>query len=486
MLEAKEVRITDIEEFDSIDVVEVLVKAGDSIKINQPLVTLESEKAMMDFPSQYSGVVQKVNVTEGSKVKEGDSIVTLEVQIQEPIADDSMNDVQDAQVSREAGMPGATAGGRAMHGAIADDSMDGGGRAKQDARAEDAKVVADADHAQASAVPLTAKTEITTEQNPVTEVQENPPTPPPEPPQDKPTTAYASPGVRKYARELGVDLDVVQGSGRQQRVILDDVQNYVRGNLHHSSSNERYIESKTPSKPLNFSSYGETEAVELTKIQKLTANNMSNAWQSVPHVTHFDQADVTLLEQYRKKLADELHAKAIKLTPLAFVTKALVATLKQFPQFNASLDLASEKIILKKYFHIGIAVDTPHGLLVPVLRNVDKKTIEQIAAELMQVSDLARQRKLTPKQMAGASMTITSLGNLGGRAFTPIINPPEVAILGVSKMFIQEKVTESGVVQQKLLPLSLSYDHRVINGADAARFCTHLKNVLEDIWKLIL
>lgn len=434
----KEIHITDIEEFDAVDVVEVLVNVGDSIEINQPLVTLESEKAMMDFPSQYSGVVQKINVTEGSKVKEGDTLVTLEVQ------EESMSEQTLAT-----------------------------------------KSAAGSDHAQAiQKEPSTAKMETTVAEKTGTEEVGNT--------QSHTLTAadsakaYASPSVYKYARELGVDLGAVEGSGRQQRVMKKDIQNYVSTRIHDSTSHSAQAKAVTHSKPLNFSSYGHTEAVELTKIQKLTADNMLDAWQSIPHVTHFDQADVTLLEQHRKQLADELKAKGIKLTPLVFVIKALVVTLKQFPQFNASIDLASGQLIFKKYFHIGIAVDTPYGLLVPVLREVDKKTIPQIAEELMEVSASARKRKLTAKQMAGASMTISSLGNLGGQAFTPIINSPEVAILGLSKIIVKEKVTDTGVVEQKLLPLSLSYDHRVINGADAARFCTYLKDVLEDIWKLIL
>ena len=224
----------------------------------------------------------------------------------------------------------------------------------------------------------------------------------------------------------------------------------------------------------------------MTKIRKLTARNLLAAWQSIPHVTHFDQADVTRLEQYRRQLADEAQALDIRLTPLVFVIKALAATLAQFPRFNASLDPAGGQVVLKKFFHIGIAVDTPHGLLVPVLRDVDRKTLVQVAGELAALGTLARERKLTPAQMAGASMTVSSLGNLGGQAFTPIINPPEVAILGLSKMIVREKTAAGGILQQKFLPLSLSYDHRAIDGAEAARFCSHLKAILEDIWKLVL
>ena len=417
----KEVKITDIEEFDSVDVVEVLIKEGDSIEVDQALITIESEKAMMDFPSPYKGVVKKIKVTEGGQVKEGDTLVVLEAQ--ETEAEPDQPEPQENVVSKSEDKPDASS---------------------------------------------SIETEVPNPTIPITKTHETV------------TTGYAGPGTQKYARELGVDINNVAGSGRQQRVMQGDVQQYVRDHLNSSGGIQAL--SNSQQKPLDLSKYGEVEIKDLTKIQKVTVKNMSNAWQTIPHVTHFDQADVTALEKHRKQLAAELKEKNIKLTPLAFAVKALVATLKQFPIFNTSLDLVSQKLIFKQYFHIGIAVDTPHGLLVPVLRDVDKKTITQVAAELMELGELARQRKLTPKQMSGASMSISSLGNLGGQAFTPIINPPEVAILGLSKMIVNTEQDE----EQKLLPVSLSYDHRVVNGADAARFCTHLIKVLEDIWKLIL
>lgn len=428
MSSLKEVYIRDIEDFDSVDVVEVLVKEGDAIDVDQPIVTIESEKAMVDFPSPYKGVVQKLNVSEGGKVKEGDILVTLEVQ-------------EDATESKNS------------EKSVIDDKTES--KTTESSTPTETKNISPAQ-------PSTSIAAVNTNT----------------------TYGYAGPGVQKYARELGVNVKNVAGSGRQQRVLQQDIQEYVRTNLNSGVAAPGF--SAKASKPLDFSAYGEVEAKDLTKIQKVTANNLLNAWLSIPHVTHFDQADVTLLEKHRKQLAVELKEKNIKLTPLAFVTKALVATLKQYPIFNTSLDTVTEQLIYKKYFHIGIAVDTPNGLLVPVIRDVDKKTITQVAAELIELSELARQRKLSPKQMSGASMTISSLGILGGQAFTPIINPPEVAILGVSKMIVNEKLTGDGVEQQKLLPLSLSYDHRVINGADAARFCTHLMGVLEDVWKLIL
>lgn len=421
MDDIKNITITDIAEFDSVDVIEVLVKVGDKVAIDQPIVTVESEKAMMDYPSPQAGVVEKVIVQDGGKVEEGDILIALKV-----TTDSKQPEADDKPVT---------------------ESLDNSSsKVSQSESSQDTEKVAPKNEQAVQG-----------------------------------STAYTSPGAHKYARELGVNIEEVQGSGRNKRIVQEDIQQHVRDSL-----NNGIVGNKKPNKKLDFSAYGGSTAKELTKIQKLTADNMLNAWQSIPHVTHFDQADVTQLEIHRKQLANDLKEKQIKLTPLVFVVKALVATLKKFPQFNSSLDTVTEQIIYKEFFHIGIAVDTPHGLFVPVLRDVDKKSLEQLAIELVELSDLAKQRKLSPKQMGGASMTISSLGILGGKAFTPIVNPPEVAILGLTKMVVKENGSASNVEQQKFLPLSLSYDHRVINGADAARFCTYLKEVLEDIWKLIL
>ncbi|MYB89836.1 MAG: dihydrolipoamide acetyltransferase, partial [Proteobacteria bacterium] len=235
-----------------------------------------------------------------------------------------------------------------------------------------------------------------------------------------------------------------------------------------------------------FSKYGDTEEEPLTRIQRLTAENLLSAWQSIPHVTHFERADVTALEAYRAQLTEEAKSQGLRLTPPIFVIKALAGALAKFPRFNASYDAANGCIVLKKFFHIGIAVDTPHGLLVPVLRDVDKKTLAEVAVEVADLGQRARERKLRPDEMGGASMTVTSLGHIGGQAFTPIINPPEVAILGLSRMIVRTGSSPQEASRQNFLPLSLSYDHRVINGAEAARFCLHLKVILEDIWKLVL
>ena len=410
----KNIVISDIAEFDEVDVVEILVKEGDEIQKDQPLITIESEKAMMDYPSSHSGIVEKIIVQEGSKISDGDTLLALKIK-----------DESNAQVE------------------------------KNDQKIEEAER---ADQSIKDDKPETNNNVVSA----VTKVDSI-----------NKTKAYASPGTQKYARELGVNLEDVQGTGRKQRILSEDVQQYVRESFH--SGPKKQTQQNVN---LDFDKYGAVTEKGLTKIQKLTANNMHHAWHTIPHVTHFDQADISQLEEHRIKLKDELKEKQINLTPLAFVIKALVITLKKFPLFNASIDLAANKLILKNYFHIGIAVDTEHGLFVPVLRDANEKSLEHVAKELVSLSELARKRKLTPHHMGGASMTISSLGNLGGQAFTPIINPPEVAILGLSKIIHEN--------EKKLLPLSLSYDHRVINGADAARFCSYLKSLLEDIWKLIL
>ena len=419
MAEILPIPITDIEDFESVDVIEVLVNEGDEVTLDQPLITIESDKAMMDYPSPHAGIVEKVLVNNGSKITQGDILITL-------IIIDSL---------------------------IPSVPNDSGPKNIENRHEENTDFV--------------AKLNLSSNIKDASPIQSS--------------QTYASPSAQKFARELGVNLNQVHGTGRNKRIVEEDIQQHVRTHMLNEITNQsRNV------KPLNFSSYGSTSTKKLNKIQKLTADNMLNAWQSIPHVTHFEQADITQLEVQRKKLAVGLKERNIKLTPLAFVVKALVATLKIFPQFNTSLDTASEEIVYKDYYHIGIAVDTPHGLFVPVIRDADKKTLEQIAQELVLVGDLARQRKLSPKHMGGASMTISSLGNLGGQAFTPIINPPEVAILGLSKMTVKQNNIDDSIELEKLLPLSLSYDHRVINGADAAKFSAHLKSVLEDIWKLIL
>lgn len=410
MGETRDIRITDLEDDAPVDVVEILVQPGERVEVDQPLATLETDKALVEFPSPHAGVVGKIHVQPGDQMVQGDALLALE--LSDPASDST---------------------------------PDTPGEAPAPASREPVPDPEPASDPEPGSMPLQSGTQ-----------------------------AYASPAMYRYARELGVSLEHVQGSGRGLRVLKEDIEQHVRTRLQDPSART----AATPAPLPDFSRYGDTEEEPLTKIQRLTAENLLSAWQSIPHVTHFERADVTALETYRAQLAEEAGSRGQRLTPPIFVIKALAGALAEFPRFNASFDAANERIVLKKYFHIGIAVDTPHGLLVPVLRDVDRKTLIEVAAEVADLGQRARERKLTPDEMGGASMTITSLGHIGGQAFTPIINPPEVAILGLSRMIVRNG--------QNFLPLSLSYDHRVINGAEAARFCLHLKAILEDIWKLVL
>ena len=300
--------------------------------------------------------------------------------------------------------------------------------------------------------------------------------------------AHASPSVRRFARELGVDLSLVRGSGPKSRILKDDVQTFVRDALARGAPRPAQAAGFAipPAPQVDFSKWGEIEVRQLSKVRRVAARNLHRAWLSVPHVTQFDEADITDLEAFRLAKADEAKARGTKLTLLAFLLKASAVVLEQFPGFNSSLEPGGEAIVVKKYFHIGFAVDTDNGLIVPVIRDVDRKGLFDLAAELATLSQKARDRKLSPEEMSGGSFTISSLGGIGGTAFTPIVNFPEVAILGVSRAATRPVWRDGAFVPRLCLPLSLSYDHRVIDGADAVRFTTRLKTVLSDIRNLIL
>jgi pyruvate dehydrogenase E2 component (dihydrolipoamide acetyltransferase) len=294
--------------------------------------------------------------------------------------------------------------------------------------------------------------------------------------------AHASPSVRRFARELGVDLTQVEGSGPKGRILRDDVQAFVKRALSQGAGGLGVA----PMPEVDFSQFGEIESQPLTKINKLTGENLHRNWVTIPHVTQFDEADITELDSFRKQLSEEYKPKGIRITFLAFLFKAVVSALKEYPRFNASLDATQENLILKRYFHIGVAVDTPGGLVVPVIRDVDRKSLVELAAEMGEVSVRARERKLKPADMQGGCFTISSLGGIGGTKFTPIINAPEVAILGVSRSKLQPVWNGSEFVPRLIMPLALSYDHRVIDGADGARFTTYLSGLLSDMRRMLL
>ncbi|MGE3105656.1 MAG: dihydrolipoyllysine-residue acetyltransferase [Lysobacterales bacterium] len=432
-----EVRVPDIGNYHDIPVIEILIKPGDTVKKDQGLLTLESDKATMEVPAPLAGVVKEILVKLGDTVSEGARVALIEVA-------DALG--ADATPAATATTPAPSAPAPAP----------------APAPAASKSQVADAAFVAKPPVPFEAVGE----------------TLPP----------HASPAVRLFARELGVDLArISQGTGRKNRITKEDVQNFVKRSLAQPAaapggSGPGFDLLAWPQ--VDFSKFGPVESKPLSRIKKISGANLLRNWVRIPHVTQFDQADITEMEAFRKKLGEE--SKELKLTPLVFLIKAAVAALKRFPHFNAALDASGENLILKSYFHIGIAVDTPDGLVVPVLRDCDRKGLLDLARELGEISARARERKLGPTEMQGGCFSISSLGGIGGSAFTPIINAPEVAILGVSKSSIQPVWNGSEFSPRLLLPLSLSYDHRVIDGADAARFTAYLGQLLGDLRRLLL
>ena len=435
MANAIEVKVPDIGDFKNIPVIEILVKPGDTVRAEDPLVTLESDKATMEVPSPAAGVVKEIRIKVGDKVSQGALVLMLEAGAEAPAAA--------------------------------------------------AKVVPAAPAAPAAA-----------------EVQPAKPAPAPAPkpaPVVSPAVAavdeagfgkaHASPSVRRFSRELGVDLSRVKGSGPKDRVTKEDVQAFVKTEL----SKPRGAEgggglgfNLPPMQPVDFAKFGPVTTQPLSRIKKLSGGFLHRNWVSIPHVTQHDEADITELEAFRKTQSDEAKKSGIKFTMLGFLMKAAVVALKQFPEFNASLSPDGESLVLKNYFHIGVAVDTPGGLVVPVIRDVDKKGLLEIAKELGDLSGRMRNGKISPADLQGGCFSISSLGGIGGTFFTPIINAPEVAILGVGKAVMKPVWNGKEFVPRLMLPLSLSYDHRVIDGALGARFSTYLTTVLSDIRRLVL
>lgn len=430
-----EIKAPDIGDFKEVEVIELLVKPGDTVKAEQSLITVESDKASMEIPSSHAGVVRELKVKLGDKVSEGSLILLLE--------------------PSEAG-----AAATAPVAGPAPTSVAAPAVVTPAAQAAPAPAVATV-----PAVPAAATSEG--------------------------QRAHASPSVRKFARELGVDLSRVNGSGPKGRILLEDVQGFVKGVMSGSAAAPVAGGGGTgmsllPWPSLDFSKFGQTSLEPLSRIKKISGPNLHRNWVMIPHVTQFDQADITELEAFRKSANESLAKPGFKLTMLAFVIKASVAALKKFPAFNASLDANGENLIIKQYYNIGFAADTPQGLVVPVVRNADQKGLAEIAKVMGELSTQARDGKLKPADMQGASFTISSLGGIGGTVFTPIINAPEVAILGLSKSEIRPIWDGKQFAPRLMLPLSLSYDHRVIDGALGARFTVYLADVLADMRKTLL
>jgi len=434
-----EVNVPDIGEDGEVDVIEILVAVGDVIEAEDGLITLETDKATMDVPSPHAGKVTEVFINNGDKVKEGSLVIKLETSSGAP-----------APVPVPESKPTPTP---------------------------------------AASKPVVAKVTATTA-----------PTisPVPHHPQAGETTKgkiYASPSIRRIAREFGVDLTLVAGTGHKKRILKEDIQSYVKYELSRPKANAGTSVASgegglqvVSAKAIDFSKFGEIETKPLTRIQKISGPFLHRNWVTIPHVTQFDEADITNVEAFRKEqnVICEKKKLGFKITPLVFILKAAADALSAFPVFSSSLSEDGESLIMKKYIHIGVAVDTPNGLVVPVVRNVDQKGIHQLSRELLEISIKARDGKLKAADMQGGCFTISSLGGIGGTAFTPIVNAPEVAILGVSKSEMKPKWNGKDFEPRLMLPLSMSYDHRVIDGAIAARFTVHLANVMSDIRQLIL
>jgi pyruvate dehydrogenase E2 component (dihydrolipoyllysine-residue acetyltransferase) len=467
----REAKVPDIGNYTNVPVIEVLVKAGDAVSKDQGLVTLESDKATMEVPAPFDGVVKEVKVKVGDDVSEGFVVALIEAsdgaspakaapsplpQAGEAAAPSAAGEGKGETPSQKAPSPQPSpASGRGGDGAVAD------ARPGVDPEAAGPRT---------PPVPFDASTVMP----------------------DK--VPYASPAVRLFARELGVDLNQVKGSERKGRISKQDVQNFVKTALVAGARPHGAVSGGAVGAGLNllpwptidFAKFGEVETRPLSKIKKISGANLARNWVMIPHVTQHDDADVTELEALRVSLNKENEKAGIKLTMLAFLIKAVVAALKKYPDFNASLDAGGENLVLKKYFHVGFAADTPNGLVVPVLRDADRKGVIEIATETSDLAKKARDGKLSPAEMSGGCFSISSLGGIGGTAFTPIVNAPEVAILGVSKSQTRPVWDGKEFQPRLLLPLSLSYDHRVIDGASAARFTAYLAQVLADMRRVLL
>lgn len=531
-----ELRVPDIGDFDSVEVIEVLVSVGDTIATDQSLITLESDKASMEIPSSHDGVLTRLDVEVGSSLATGDLIGLLETDTTEKTAtsessvktadpasssttvavevpdigdfdavevieilvnpgdtvtvEQSLITLESDKASME--IPSTTAGVINSIPVSVGDSVSKG------------DTIALIYSANSTTSPPQKNVEVTEKatQKPADTSEKDPASQAPRPqPSASPTQkiadesyrkAHASPSVRKFARELGVDLLLVNGSGRKNRILREDVQEFVKstmsraGSAYGGSGAAGHGAGIPPIPEVDFSQFGEVERVEMSRINVLTAENLHRAWLNLPLVTHHDDADITEMEAFRQSIKKEASDKNIKVTGMVFHIKALATTLKEFPRFNSSLAPDGKSLFYKKYFNIGIAVDTPAGLVVPVLNEVDKKNIFELSEEMSDISKRAREKKLKPSEMQGACMTISNIGGIGGSAFTPIVNPPEVAILGITRARMQPVWNGSAFEPRLICPLDLTYDHRVIDGADGARFMAHYCNVISDIRKMLL
>jgi len=441
MSSIKDILVPDIGEFDAVEVIEVLVKSGDTVSAEDALLTMESDKASMDVPSPFSGTVKTVKIKAGDKVSQNDLILTLVVKELETAVTETSAETENSE-------------------ATAPETKD---------------------------IVSTRKSESTSSGAVSKEPARRPPPIAMSVNQKSFLRAHASPSIRKFARELGVDLSQVHGSGRKERITKEDVQEFVKQALGGTASGTAAAGSGIPAMPeIDFSKFGPVEIKPLSRIQKKAAVNLHRGWLNLPIVTHHDEADITELEYFRKSLKDEAAKQGVKVTPLVFLLKACVVAIRKHPNFNSSLTADKENLVLKKYLHIGVAVDTPDGLVVPVIRDVEQKGLLELAKELGEVSEKARAKKLKTNDIQGGCFSISSLGGIGGTAFTPLVNAPEVAILGVTRSRMMPVWNGKEFLPRLMLPMDLTYDHRVIDGAQAARFMVDLCEILSDLRRMSL
>ena len=451
-----DITVPDLGDSESVEVIELLVAVGDEVAVDDSLITLESDKASMEVPASAAGTIESLTVSIGDKVSSGDVIGKMSAAAGEAAAEPAAAETAEAEPEPSAAEPAA---------------------------ASDAATPEVASTPAPEAAAPAPQADASRSKSPTAHISD-----------ESMRKAHASPGVRRYAREHGSDLSLISGTGPKGRILKSDVISFIKQSMESMSSSYGAGGSGLagggagipPIPEVDFTKFGEVERVELGRINKLSAQNLHRAWLNLPMVTHHDEADITEMETFRKELKSEWKEGDAKVTGLAFHMKALAKTLKAFPKLNSSISVDGQALFYKKYFHIGIAVDTPNGLVVPVFRDVDKKSISELAVEMADVSARARAKKLKPDEMQGASMTISSLGGIGGTAFTPIVNPPEVAILGITRARMQPVWNGSEFIPRLMCPLDLTYDHRVVDGADAARFMAQYVQEVGDVRRLIL
>jgi len=421
------IKLPDLGDFDDIEIIEILAYVGATVAVDESLIVLESDKATMEIPSPFAGEIKSLAVVVGDRISEGSVIATIEVSEDAPTVEEPKKEEVAITPPKPAPVVSAPA-----------------------------------------EPPKQASKPASSTSKPASE-------------------SHASPAIRRFSRELGVDIGLVSGTGPKGRVLKEDIQSFVKSALQSGGGANTAGISVSAAPSIDFSKFGETELLALSRIKKISGAHLHRSWVTVPHVTQFDEADITDLEVFRKSLGKEAERKGIRLTPLVFIMKAVVAALQEYPHFNASLDGSGENLVIKKYFNIGVAVDTPNGLMVPVIKDVDKKGIYELAAEVAEVAGRAREGKLMPADLQGGCFSISSLGGIGGTQFTPIVNAPEVAILGVARSKMTPVYQADGsFAARNILPLALSYDHRVIDGAQGARFTSYLSQVITDMRRVLL